>query len=245
MTINTKAAAVILLAVSVLFSSLEALAIENRKASGKSGLSRAQRQGTQHNVARQTDLTAKNSASGSLIDLPAWHALPDTSISAATPDYLTVSSPKTFWAGVIAYPDVPCDYRFEADGRLQTGSGYALAVRATVTDGHTPHGQGIQYDRGMSGFRNVLLPEESESGSVIAAQTDSAWHHIYVEVVGNHYESSIDGKVVFSGSTPTNCGNGVLIRVWRSTAEFRNISVTPIVESQSKNKKSDVLDLQG
>jgi hypothetical protein len=49
-----------------------------------------------------------------------------------------------------------------------------------------------------------------------------------VAVAGGRFESSVDGKVVFSGSTPTTCGNGILIRVWRSTADFRNMSVTPI-----------------
>jgi hypothetical protein len=80
----------------------------------------------------------------------------------------------------------------------------------------------------MGGLRDVLLPDESESGTVKATTIDSEWHHISVAVAGNRYESRVDGKVVFSGTTPTTCGNGILIRVWRSTADFRNISITPI-----------------
>jgi hypothetical protein len=55
-----------------------------------------------------------------------------------------------------------------------------------------------------------------------------------VAVAGGRYESSVDGKVVFSGPTPTECGNGILIRVWRSAADFRNISVTPITAELSR-----------
>ena len=165
-----------------------------------------------------------------------WQTLPGTSVSSASSGMMTVSSRNTFWAGAIAYPQVACNYRFDADGRLhEGGSGYGLAVRASVTDGDTPHGQritphgqGIQYDQGMGGFRDVLLPNQSESGAIKQATIDSDWHHISVAVVGGRYESSVDGKIVFSGQTPTACGNGILIRVWRSTVDFRNISITPI-----------------
>ena len=163
------------------------------------------------------------------VDCSMWQPLPGTSVSTSSSGMMTVSSRNTFWGGAIAYPQVAGNYRFDADGRLQAGgSGYGLAVRASVTNGDTPHGQGIQYDQGMSGFRDVLLPDQSESGMVKPASIDSGWHHISVAAAGGRYESSVDGKVVFCGSTPTTCGNGILIRVWRSTADFRNISVTPI-----------------
>ena len=156
-----------------------------------------------------------------------WQSFSGTSVSAAPSGIMSVSCRNTFWGGVIAYPQVAGNYRFDADARLRAGgSGYGLAVRASVPDGHTPHGQGIQYDHGMGGLRDVLLPDQSESGTVKPATIDSEWHHI--AVAGNHYESRVDGKVVFSGPTPTTGGNGILIRVWRSTADFRNISVTPI-----------------
>jgi hypothetical protein len=158
-----------------------------------------------------------------------WQPLPGTSVSTSSSGVTTVSYRGTFWGGAVAYPEVPCDYRFDADGRLEEGgSGYGLAVRASVTDGKTPHGQGIQYDQGVGGFRDVLLPDRSESGTVKPAPIDTEWHHISVAVAGGRFESSVDGKVVFSGSTPTTCGNGILIRAWRSTADFRNMTVTPI-----------------
>jgi hypothetical protein len=166
-----------------------------------------------------------------------WQALPGTSVCTASSGMMTVSSRNTFWAGAIAYPQMACNYRFEADCRLHAGgSGYGLAVRASVTDDGTPHGQGIQYDQGMSGLRDVLLPERSESGTVIPATIDSDWHHISVAVAGGRYESRVDGKVVFSGPTPTTSGNGILIRVWRSTADFRNISITPITALPESEK---------
>ncbi|MBS1954774.1 MAG: hypothetical protein JST89_11345 [Cyanobacteria bacterium SZAS-4] len=157
-----------------------------------------------------------------------WQPLPGTSVSMSSSGIMTVSARETFWSGAIAYPPAACNYRFDADARLSRGSGYGLAVRASVTDANTPHGQGIQYDGGMRGLRDVLLPAQSESGTVKAATIDSDWHHISVAVVGERYESSVDGQVVFSGPTDTKCGNGLLIRVWRSTADFRNMSVTPI-----------------
>jgi len=121
------------------------------------------------------------------------------------------------------------NYRIDADARLhEGGSGYGLVVRASVTGRGTPHGQGIQYDHGVGGLRDVLLPDQSESGTVKPTTIDSDWHHISVAVAGGRYESSVDGKIVFSGPTPTTGGNGILIRVRRSTADFRNISVTPI-----------------
>jgi hypothetical protein len=162
------------------------------------------------------------------LDSSVWESLPGTSVSAES-GMMTVSCRNTFWGGVIANPKVESNYRLDADARLhEGGSGYGLTVRSSVTGKGTPHGQGIQYDQGMGGLRDVLLPDQSESGTVKPTTIDSGWHHISVAVVGDRYESSVDGKVVFSGRTPTNCGNGILIRVWRSTADFRNISVTPI-----------------
>jgi hypothetical protein len=158
-----------------------------------------------------------------------WQPISGTSLSSDSSGMITVSCRNTFWGGAIAYPQVACNYRFDTDARLRAGgSGYGLAVRANVTNGDTPHGQGIQYDHGVGGLRDVLLPDHSESGTVKPATIDSEWHHISVAVDGERYQSSVDGKVVFSGPTTTTCGNGILIRVWRSTADFRNISVTPI-----------------
>ena len=53
------------------------------------------------------------------------------------------------------------------------------------------------------------------------------WHEISVTVTGNHYQSSVEGKVIFTGTTPLTCG-GVFIRIWRSTVRLRDLTVTPI-----------------
>jgi hypothetical protein len=183
-----------------------------------------------HSMAQRVTLPEDEKGTGSpSLASSMWQPLPDTAVDTAPSGIMTVSSRTTFWAGAIAHPQVSCNYRFDADARLREGgSGYGLAVRASVTDGGMPHGQGIQYDQGMGGLRDVLLPDHSESGTVKSATIDSEWHHISVAVVGNRYESSVDGEIIFSGTTPTTCGNGILIRVWRSTADFRNISITPI-----------------
>ena len=66
-----------------------------------------------------------------------------------------------------------------------------------------------------------------ETGAVTSAPLDNNWHEISVTVTGNHYQSSVDGKVIFTGTTPLTCG-GVFIRIWRSTVRLRDLTVTPI-----------------
>jgi hypothetical protein len=41
-----------------------------------------------------------------------------------------------------------------------------------------------------------------------------------------HNQSSVDGKVIFTGTTPLACG-GLFIRIWRSTVRLRDLTVTP------------------
>jgi pimeloyl-ACP methyl ester carboxylesterase len=136
----------------------------------------------------------------------------------------------TYWGGLYARAAVGCNYRFEGMARLQSGgSGYGFGVRARIAAGGVPYSEGIQYDPGAGGYRDTLLPNNSETGTVIPISLDNNWHMVSVEVIGNHYQSSVDGKVIFSGTTPLSCG-GVFIRIWRSTVFLRNLSVTPITK---------------
>jgi cell wall-associated NlpC family hydrolase len=134
----------------------------------------------------------------------------------------------TYWGGLYAGVSVGCNYKIQGMALLEPGgSGYGFGVRAMVDSSGVPHSEGIQYDPGIGGYRDTLLPQDSETGNVIPTTLDNGWHEISVEVLGDQYRSSVDGTLIFSGTTPLICG-GVFIRIWRSTVELRDLSVTPI-----------------
>lgn len=162
----------------------------------------------------------------------AWTPLQGTTIGPTDASgVFTATFNGTFWGGIYAKTSAGCDYRFEGEALLESsGSGYGFGVRAMIDSSGVPHSEGIQYDAGIGGYRDTLLPDDSETGTVQTQTLDNNWHKVSVEVIGNRYQSSVDGTVRFSGTTPlTTCG-GVFIRVWRSTVELKDLSVTPITQ---------------
>jgi hypothetical protein len=105
--------------------------------------------------------------------------------------------------------------------------GYGFGDRSAIDSGGTPHSQAVQYDPGVGGFRDTLYPEHSEDGAVEHATLDNGWHEISMEVVGDRYQASVDGRVIFTGTTPLTCG-GLYIRIWRASIELKDLSVAPI-----------------
>jgi hypothetical protein len=178
-----------------------------------------------------TTSSSPPASSDTSISLPAsaWTPIGGTTMTA--PDQtgvFTATYAGTYWGGLYATPHVGCDYRFDGMAELLPGgSGYGFGVRASVDSAGVPHSEGIQYDAGIGGYRDTLLPDDSETGTVTSAPLDNNWHEISVTVTGNHYQSSVDGKVIFTGTTPLACG-GVFIRIWRSTVRLRDLTVTPI-----------------
>lgn len=178
-----------------------------------------------------TTSSAQAASAATPISLPAsvWTPIGGTTMSA--PDQtgaFTATYDGTYWGGLYAAPQVGCDYRFDGMAQLlPSGSGYGFGVDASVDSAGVPHSEGIQYDAGIGGYRDTLLPDDSETGTVTPASLDNNWHEISVTVTGNHYQSSVDGKIIFTGTTPLACG-GVFIRIWRSTVRLRDLTVTPI-----------------
>jgi hypothetical protein len=175
--------------------------------------------------------SSPSASSNTSISLPAsaWTPIGGTTMTA--PDQtgaFTATYDGTYWGGLYATPKVGCDYRFDGMAELLPGgSGYGFGVHASVGSDGVPHSEGIQYDSGIGGYRDTLLPDDSETGTVTSASLDNNWHEISVTVTGNHYQSSVDGKIIFTGTTPLACG-GVFIRIWRSTVRLRDLTVTPV-----------------
>ena len=181
--------------------------------------------------AGQVEAAFKGLAGEVALPARAWTPISGTSLGSPDPSgKFSVSYSDTYWGGVFAPvpTSVGCNYRLSGMAVLEPGgSGYGFGVRASVDADGTPHSEGIQYDAGAGGYRNTLLPQDSEDGRVVPATVDNNWHAISVAVVGNRYQSSVDGQVIFTGETPLTCG-GVFVRVWRSSIKLRNVSVMPI-----------------
>lgn len=177
-----------------------------------------------------TTSSSPSASAGTSLSLPAsaWTPVGGTTMSA--PDQagaFTATYDGTYWGGLYAAPQAGCDYRFDGMAELLPGgSGYGFGVRASVDSSGVPHSESIQYDAGIGGYRDTLLPDDSETGTVTSASLDNNWHEISVAVAGHHYQSSVDGKVIFTGTTPLACG-GLFIRIWRSTVRLRDLTVTP------------------
>jgi len=140
---------------------------------------------------------------------------------------MLVSFPGYYWGGV-RHDAVPgCDYMFSRWGRMVDGDGergYGFAVRADLTH-EEPIGRSFQYDPGVGGYRDTEYPDSL--GPSIPADTDLEWHRISVAVLSERYVEMVDDHVVASGHTTLACG-GLYLRVWRATAEFRDLTVTPL-----------------
>jgi pimeloyl-ACP methyl ester carboxylesterase len=163
---------------------------------------------------------------GPAVPLPrtAWSPVGDTEIRPGSrPDSFRVAFAGTFWGGARHDVAPGCDYVLSGSARILHGDGYGFAVRANL-DAGDPIGQAIQYDPGLGGYRDTVYPD-SEGGKVTSSKTDSDWHRITIAVLGGRYAASIDGKVVGQGRTALRCG-GLFLRVWRTTAEFRGMTMT-------------------
>jgi hypothetical protein len=135
----------------------------------------------------------------------------------------------TFWGGVFARHHAGCAYLLTGDGRVIAGGGYGPTAWASVDNTGTPHGQSIQYDLGIGGYRDVNLPSGSETGPVHNAPVNNGWHTVSIQVFNRHYVSSVDGAVIFRGSMPVSCTSGVFIRLWNSAdVQFKDWTITPV-----------------
>jgi hypothetical protein len=133
----------------------------------------------------------------------------------------TLTSDKTYWPGVSISAGGACDYAVEADVRLIHGDGYGIYLRTSFTGATPTAGHGFQYNPGASGLSDHEAPDV-ENGNFRTEATDVQWHHVTVAVKGTKYRSTLDARVVFEGSTRATCGD-IWLRVWRSSAEFKNL----------------------
>jgi hypothetical protein len=175
--------------------------------------------------------TKEPSALAGSVSLPAsaWKPVDGATVIQHPDGVFEVTYDPTYWGGVFAYTNVGCNYRFAGEGRVLDGGGYGLTVWASIDSSGTPHGQSIQYDMGMGGYRNVQLPDDSETGPVQYANVDNSWHTVSIQVFGGQYVESVDGSIAFSGEMPVSCTDGIFIRLWNSAdVEFKNLTVTPI-----------------
>jgi lysophospholipase L1-like esterase len=164
---------------------------------------------------------------GGGVPASSWAAFGGAALTrnAKDPTDFTLAYAGTFWGGA-THPVSGCDYTFSAKARLLNGDGYGLATRANW-DGNAPSsGPVLQYDPGAGGLRSTEYPD-SEGGTVIPGATDDNWHTISVSVHGDGYQEAVDGSIVASGTTTAPCQHSVMLRIWRSRVEFRNVQVNP------------------
>jgi hypothetical protein len=165
------------------------------------------------------------------VSLPksSWHPVGGATISGHKDGTFDVVYDPTYWGGVIARHDAGCSYLLTGGGRVRAGGGYGPTAWARIDKTGTPHGQSIQYDLGIGGYRNVNLPNGSETGPVHSAPVNYDWHTISIQVFNGHYVSSVDGAVIFKGAMPGSCTAGVFIRLWNSAdVQFRDWTITPV-----------------
>ena len=165
------------------------------------------------------------------VSLPvsSWHPVGGATVRGHKDGTFEVVYDPTYWGGVIARHSVGCSYILTGDGRVRGGGGYGPTAWARIDKTGTPHGQSIQYDLGIGGYRNVNLPNGSETGPVHDAPVNYDWHTISIQVFNGHYVSSVDGEVIFKGAMPGSCTAGVFIRLWNSAdVQFKNWTITPV-----------------
>jgi hypothetical protein len=156
-----------------------------------------------------------------------WKPVSGAGLQVDANGVITVRYGPTYWGGMTTSTAGRCNYTFGGQARLVSGGGYSFGVRATIDTEGVPHAQTIQYDAGIGGYRDVALPERSESGLVSRARLDYAWHTVTVTVAGNRYIEAVDGKTIFQGSTTLPCG-GLFVRLWNgTTAQFHGLYVLP------------------
>ena len=119
---------------------------------------------------------------GIALPVTAWTPVGGASITSRDNGVFDVTYDPTYWGGVIAHANVGCNYLFSGQGRVLGGGGYGFSVYASIDSGGTPSGQGLQYDVGAGGYKDVQLPDGSESGAVHNAVTDNNWHTITIKI---------------------------------------------------------------
>ena len=165
-----------------------------------------------------TELPVPDSAEWTLFDAVQYRPTADGGFMLA--------SDATYWPGARISMGGTCDYRVDVDARLISGDGYGIYVRTTFAGSAPATGHGFQYNPGASGLSDHEAPDV-ENGKFIVEPTDSGWHHLSVEVSGDHFRSMIDDRVVFEGTTVAACGD-LWLRVWRTSAEFKNLQLRTI-----------------
>lgn len=163
------------------------------------------------------------------LTMSSWRPVGGATITGRKGGVFEVVYNPTYWGGVFARHNAGCAYLLTGDGRVRAGGGYGPTAWARIDKTGTPHGQSIQYDLGIGGYRNVNLPNGSETGPVHYAPVNNDWHTVSIQVFAGHYVSSVDGEAIFKGSMPGSCTAGVFIRLWNSAdVQFKDWTITPV-----------------
>lgn len=181
--------------------------------------------------AASTAPASRPTADGQSISLSAssWKPVGGAIVVDRANGILEVTYDPTYWGGIFASTDVGCNYSFSGEGRVLAGGGFGMTVWASIDSSGTPHGQSLQYDVGIGGYRDDQLPDGSETGPVQSAPMDNNWHTVSIRVFNGRYAASVDGSFVFGGSMPVQCTHGLFIRLWNSAdVEFRDLAVERI-----------------
>jgi hypothetical protein len=166
-----------------------------------------------------------------------WTIYGSTTLTTSAPGqmHLTPAGFGAKWYGASLPGPSFCDYRLEFDALLSPplygteaehiSQGYAVAVRGEVQDG-VPHGRSIQYDHALRGLVPTDLPEmvEAENRETIPWPTEvSHFHHWLIDVTGASARFTVDGAFNRPVALPTSCGGAVVLRIWNSTVDVRNV----------------------
>ncbi|MFL6163252.1 MAG: hypothetical protein ACJ74U_13605 [Jatrophihabitantaceae bacterium] len=174
----------------------------------------------------------------------AWRPVGDTSVTAGTGALTTATGPGLMrWYGAVATVK-PCDYEVSLDARWVatpgSPSGYAIGPGVAVNAGGVPHGRAFQYDGGFHAVRTPLFPYDSadnQSGYIdpithftdgTPVQIDGSWHRWAIRVRDGAASATVDGHVLGSIETGSECARSLYLRVWNGTAMFRDITVREV-----------------
>lgn len=181
-----------------------------------------------------TTLPASSTTTSIAAQLPQlkWTAGGGATVTVDQTGILTVSSPAGFqvFHGVTAsVAGLGSDYAFSGEAQLVSGQGYGFVVRGRVDSAGTLVGHGLQYDPGVGGYNDVEYKAGGpQSLKVLPGSLDANWHSIRVAVSGLKYTESVDGKILFTGTTSFTSGY-LCVRVWNSSiVRLRNLVLTPL-----------------
>ncbi|HEY1831887.1 MAG TPA: hypothetical protein VGG38_16765 [Acidimicrobiales bacterium] len=170
-------------------------------------------------------------AIGPAIALPAsaWTATGGASTPVQNSDgSFSTTFSQVYWGGLYAPSPVGCNYAFTGEAQIGGKGEYGFGARTSIAADGTPTTQILQYDQRSDRYEEDLMPGDGNSnGSFVSGDLDSSWHTISIQVNGSHYESIVDGQVVFQGTTLLPCG-GLYIRLWQGTVNLKDLSVQSI-----------------